>query len=411
MKDYQLIFINGTPLSVSLFDSHIITYLKKLQEAGKGADFLISLTEDADVESESCRRHKKMLQEIPGLSVIFLKQTSATGGFRPLEQILSSTLSHMNPTHPRIIFHANSYLTGYALLRVLGLARKQKVIVDFKGILPQECLYYDPMTLPMRVLRYFLALHMQRYICARTDALTVVSQAFKSHLITHYNLNPDRIYMVPSCLDAGIFRYDPENRRRTREKLGLSDAPVILYSGSLWKWQLPERMFALFKIAHQKKKDIRFLFLTNETEKARQYFTDSGIPVDQFHVLCAMGAEMADYLMAGDVGLLLRKQDLVNQVASPTKFAEYLGCGLPVLCTEGIGDISSLVRRENLGWLMKNPFSSQEMEKILDQIQKTPREFLSDGERSRRFQIATREFSWNNYIPRILELYEKLSRT
>ena len=411
MKDYQLIFINGTPLSDSLFDSHIITYLKELQKAGRGADILLSLTEDADAESEPCRHSRERLKEIPGLNVIFLKQTPMKKGFRPLMKNLSSTLTRIKMDHPRIIFHANSYLTGYILLRVLGSERKQKVIVDFKGILPQECLHYDPVILPMRVLRYLLALYMQRHICAGADALTVVSQAFKTHLAGCHDLNPDRIHVVPSCVDTEIFRYDPEIRTQIRKNLGLGDACVILYNGSLRKWQLPEQMFAFFKTILQKKRDMRFLFLTSETDKARQYFTDSGIPGERFHVIRALGRDLAGYLMAGDVGLLLRKQDLVNHVASPTKFAEYLGCGLPVLCTDGIGDISSLVRAENLGWIMKDPFSRVEREEILEQINKAPREFLSDGERSRRFQIALREFSWNNRIPRLLELYEKLVRT
>ena len=52
----------------------------------------------------------------------------------------------------------------------------------------------------------------------------------------------------------------------------------------------------------------------------------------------------------GDVGLLLRDDLPVNRVASPTKFAEYCLCGLPVLTTPYVGDFSEYVRQFSLGY-------------------------------------------------------------
>jgi glycosyltransferase involved in cell wall biosynthesis len=39
-------------------------------------------------------------------------------------------------------------------------------------------------------------------------------------------------------------------------------------------------------------------------------------------------------------------------VASPTKFAEYLACGLPVITTEYVGDFSLYVKEHNLGYVI-----------------------------------------------------------
>ena len=54
-------------------------------------------------------------------------------------------------------------------------------------------------------------------------------------------------------------------------------------------------------------------------------------------------------LSAADFGLLLRENNIVNNVASPTKFAEYLMAGLPVIISNGIGDFSYFVRFKNVG--------------------------------------------------------------
>jgi glycosyltransferase involved in cell wall biosynthesis len=54
-------------------------------------------------------------------------------------------------------------------------------------------------------------------------------------------------------------------------------------------------------------------------------------------------------LAAGDYGLLLREPSVTNQVAAPVKFAEYLACGLPVICSDCIGDYPNFIREHNAG--------------------------------------------------------------
>ena len=54
-------------------------------------------------------------------------------------------------------------------------------------------------------------------------------------------------------------------------------------------------------------------------------------------------------LAACDMALLLRADTVTNRVASPTKFAEYLASGLPVIISAHIGDCSEQVQRERLG--------------------------------------------------------------
>ncbi|MBK8338996.1 MAG: hypothetical protein IPK99_02825 [Flavobacteriales bacterium] len=60
-------------------------------------------------------------------------------------------------------------------------------------------------------------------------------------------------------------------------------------------------------------------------------------------------AEVAQALAICDQGIMVREHTITNQVASPTKFAEYLRAGLPVIVSEGIGDLAELVTRDRLG--------------------------------------------------------------
>ncbi|MDQ3101430.1 MAG: glycosyltransferase, partial [Bacteroidota bacterium] len=66
-------------------------------------------------------------------------------------------------------------------------------------------------------------------------------------------------------------------------------------------------------------------------------------------------AQVHGVLAACDIGLLVRSRSVTNEVASPTKFAEYLHAGLPVLISENIGDLSELVQKDRLGWVHSPP--------------------------------------------------------
>jgi hypothetical protein len=97
-----------------------------------------------------------------------------------------------------------------------------------------------------------------------------------------------------------------------------------------------------------------FLAITTDTEEMQRYCTAEGIPQTKSTIVSLPHAEVARYLTAGDIGLLLRESCPVNQVASPVKFGEYLAAGLPVVISDGIGDYSSLVREERLGVTLEN---------------------------------------------------------
>ena len=59
--------------------------------------------------------------------------------------------------------------------------------------------------------------------------------------------------------------------------------------------------------------------------------------------------EVTEILAACDYGILIRENTVTNQVASPTKFAEYLASGLPVIISANLGDYSGFVVEHKCG--------------------------------------------------------------
>lgn len=90
--------------------------------------------------------------------------------------------------------------------------------------------------------------------------------------------------------------------------------------------------------------------------------------------------EVQKVLAACDYGILFRENSVTNQVASPTKFAEYLSAGLPVIISENLGDYTEFVLAEKCGMVV-----SENDEIILTQ--------QTTEEKQRMIQLAIRHFT------------------
>jgi len=60
------------------------------------------------------------------------------------------------------------------------------------------------------------------------------------------------------------------------------------------------------------------------------------------------------YLRAADVGISLIRQSPARCASSPTKFAEYLAAGLPVIHSAGVGDLDAQVEQHRVGVLVRS---------------------------------------------------------
>jgi glycosyltransferase involved in cell wall biosynthesis len=98
-----------------------------------------------------------------------------------------------------------------------------------------------------------------------------------------------------------------------------------------------------------------YLVLTPAAGRMREVLSRLTIPPADLTVLSAPHETVSAYLDAADLGLLLRERSLVNAVASPVKFAEFMASGVPVVISEGIGDYTALVRDRAVGVVVKGP--------------------------------------------------------
>lgn len=311
-----------------------------------------------------------------------------------------------------IVIHSRGQTSALVASWLKKLYGKTRPVLDMRGEEGAEFLFLAKqrgLDLEDRRVRrrYQVLKAREKQVIEMADHILCVSKAFKRHLQNQYPIPDGKIDVIPCSADPALFFYDKNRRQQTRKELGLEDKLVVVYSGSIRAWQLPDKVVKVFTSLRQTAENLHLLILTPVPELAEKHLKGR-IAKDHYTVLSVDHTHVAKYLMAADLGLLLREKHLLNQVASPTKFAEYLMCGLPVMLTSGIGDTAEVIAKHKAGILIEDLENEQE---IIHKFIRFRGKQIGEEERQRLSTIGTYLFSRERYLTLILKVYEDLDRT
>jgi glycosyltransferase involved in cell wall biosynthesis len=90
------------------------------------------------------------------------------------------------------------------------------------------------------------------------------------------------------------------------------------------------------------------LFLTPQPEEVRRL----GPMPDWAEIRTVEPGAVPEWLRRASVLLFFSRRSASDHARCPTKFAEGLASGLPVVCNRGIGDLDDIVEREGVGVLV-----------------------------------------------------------
>jgi len=209
--------------------------------------------------------------------------------------------------------------------------------------------------------RYFAILKVYESIFKIADVIVNVSEQMKIYVHERFNKKYDeKLHVIPGGADQEIFFYSLADRQKLRDSLKIkNDQTVLLYSGSLkQRWHMRDFIFETVSYIQKKEPDIFFICVTPDTEIAVSLAKEYNLNHNKNLIGFVKNSDINSYLNAADIGLIFREDMATNKFSSPTKVAEYLTAGLPVIISEGIGDYSEFVKKEGLGAVVKNDTNS-----------------------------------------------------
>lgn len=223
-----------------------------------------------------------------------------------------------------------------------------KVIFDMRGLLPEETLLRKDNKLQFKLLSLLEAIGAKY-----ADRIVVVSNSFKEVMLKRRKVPGSKIIVIPTFSANSIKGSPSADVPDLRKGRFGPDDTLVVYSGAYEKWQCAEEVISFFSTLHQHLPSARFVVLSkniNEFEALLKQNFDGTL----FYIGNARNEDLHFYLQQCDYGILFRKPHIINEVAAPIKFKDYLSAGLPVLTTNGIGDYSQYIRDYNLGFIIES---------------------------------------------------------
>jgi glycosyltransferase involved in cell wall biosynthesis len=238
------------------------------------------------------------------------------------------------------VIHTRNELTGWMAKKALTILnnKETKLLIDVRGAIREELNDFFKGSWIAKKLKLYM-IEQIRKVYQQADAINTVSDTLKKYLMSEFLVQETKIFTIPCCANHN-FTYDIQERKNIRNKYEIEDKDkvIIFASGGINAWQNAEENVLAF------------------ADKGFKVFNLSRHAINHPNVISTFVpyAEMPKYLSAADVGVIFRDRHVVNQVASPIKFAEYLACGLPIIANDGVDQIVEIIGMHKVGIVVKD---------------------------------------------------------
>lgn len=340
-----------------------------------------------------------------GLDAIFLPRVPRNL-FGLNSRLLSLRLGSALRRSARPVIHARGFQGAAIALSLKPSVPSLRVVCDARGIEAEEYIYDArkrtgrPPGAAQRWWKRRLE-DLERTAVRSSDVVLTVSRAMKPFLEERAGVSLEGRWSHVPC--AVLTRHFSEGRTRRdeiRRALKIESRTVLVYSGTLSAWQIPALLPEVFQAFRRVDPACFFLGLTPDVAALQSLFSRRGFGREDVHVCSVPHPDVPGYLAAGDIGLLLREEHLLNRYACPTKFAEYLAAGLYVLATPAVQEVADVLGEEEAGTLV--PGVDRES---LSAAARITLENLRAGGAVKRSLRAARRFDWASFVPVLKKWY------
>ena len=176
--------------------------------------------------------------------------------------------------------------------------------------------------------------------------------------------------------------------------------------GTLSNWYLRHETLSYLAWLARRLERMKVLFVTREDhDRLREDAVHAGVPADRLEFTQAPLDEVPALMRLMDAGVFFIRVCFSKRASAATKLAEFLGCGVPVVINDGIGDSGALVRAGRAG-IVLDATGEEQFERSAGALER----LLADaGTPARCREVAMREFSLATGAARYARLYEQLT--
>ncbi len=306
--------------------------------------------------------------------------------------------------------HCRSYIPA-----IMGLLSKNryrtKFVFDMRGFWADERIDGGlwKMKNPVFYLVYKFFKWIEKKCLLHADyVVTLTHNSYHEMQTWQFVSDAIKFKIIPCCADLTVFSREnlvPQEMERLTNKIDAKGKTVISYLGSIGTWYMIDEMIEFYLQFKQQFNPSVFLFITPEKESdivavVQKY----GLTKDDIRVVRAERREVPYYLALSDFALFFIKPTYSKKSSSPTKLAEIMAMGVPVICNGSVGDVESQVVTSGAGIILHT--FDEECYAAASKLLKN--ELSSCYQKDQAFDFVANNFSLKSGVQLYSEIYSEL---
>ncbi len=359
-----------------LVQTQVLPYIRQIREAGINFSILTFEANPKDTWTTEQIEDEKAKLAVEGIKWNFLTYHKAPSAPATVYDVLNGArlIREIIEREQIDILHARIHTPALMGLIAKKLSRKKpKLIFDIRGFFPEE--YTDGGMWKENGWLYKSVKRVEKRLLKESDGFVVLTEKARSILFpeskeTGFDKVGRPVEVIPCCVDLHRFEQIDENaKNKIQSDLSLKNKRVIVYVGSLGTWYLADEMADLMETAREENAQTFALVLTQSApEIMSERLKTFGFSNEDFLVIKVAPAEIPKYLSAADIAVSFIKPCFSKLSSSPTKIAEYLASGIPVITNRGVGDVAEQIETDKTGAIVED-FSRESYRKALRKIE------------------------------------------
>ncbi len=366
MQDIHVLFVSYDGMTDSLGQSQVLPYIREISK--KGFKYtLISF----EKEERYQKFHSNIQKTCDASNINWhpIKYASSVPILSTIWNIyrLKKKVFKLHRQSSFDLFHSRSHVPSI----VAQMLQKQKnvpYIFDMRGFWADERVDGGVWNLSNPIFKMVFAFFKRKEIefIQEADAIVSLTENGKNEILSWQHLASTpvtlrnktlNIEVIPCCVDVDLFNpksVDLSNQISIRAKLNIKENDFILgYVGSIGTWYMLPEMLDFFKIMQTKIPTSKFLFISNEPkEKIIAVANEKKINIKNIIVTSCIHKEVPTYISLFTVSIYFILPAYSKKASSPTKQAELMSMGIPVVCNSNVGDSDLIVSKFNAGWVV-----------------------------------------------------------
>lgn len=340
MDKPSLLYVSYDGMLEPLGQSQVIAYLEGLADDYRF--HLISFEKPGDWDDNGKRAAIQARLDAAGITWHPLKYHKTPTVPATLFDLAQGTLLSLWLTlrHGVRLIHARSYLPAL-MGRIVRTLTGAKLLFDMRGLWADERV--DGGIWPANGRVYRTVKRLEKSLLKAAEHVVTLTHASAREIESFPYLQGHglKLDVIPTCADLDCFRPQPEL------------APKVFtlgYLGSVGTWYLFDEVLEAFRLIQQREPDARLLIVNRqEQDFIRERIAAFGIDPAQVEITAADHRAVPALIARMTVGAAIIKPLYSKISSAPTKLAEYLGCGVPCLGNDGVGDMHAVLEGERTG--------------------------------------------------------------